>query len=130
MQNLIVSSTIFDRSLKSKEKSQKKRNKRDICKWKFVVIIENFTILQEKIHWIEIEMTPINAELNGEFNDIGLKILIEAIISEENKQKDICKRKFVLITQNFIILREKIHSIFTEITKRITEFNGELKEIC
>ena len=87
MQNLVMSSTIFDRSLKSKEKSQKKRNKRDICKWKIVVITENLTILQEKIHWIEIQMTPINAELNGEFNDIGLKIEIEAKISEENKQK-------------------------------------------
>ena len=32
-------------------------------------------------------MTPKNAELNSEFNEIGLKIEIEAKISEEKKQK-------------------------------------------
>ena len=32
-------------------------------------------------------MTPTNAELNGEFNDIRLKIQIEPKISEKKKQK-------------------------------------------
>ena len=42
-------------------------------------------------------MTPTNAELNGEFNEIRLNIQIEAKITGK---QDIWRRKFVLITQN------------------------------
>ena len=34
----------------------------------------NFTISQEKIHWIGSKMTSGDVELNGEFNQIRLKI--------------------------------------------------------
>ena len=43
MQNSTVNPTIFDWRLKSKRKSQKKRNRKDIWKRKFVFITENFT---------------------------------------------------------------------------------------
>ena len=87
MQNSMVNSTIFDWRFKSKRKSQRKRNKRHIWKRKFVLITENLTILQEKIHSNRIQMTSTNEELNAEFNEIPLKIQIDAKISEENKQK-------------------------------------------
>ena len=96
MQNWMVNLTILDWIFKSKRKSQNKTNKNDIWKWKFVLIAQNFTILQEKIHWIEIQMTPTNAELNGEFNDIGLKIEIEAKIPEEKKDKRHLEEKISL----------------------------------
>ena len=32
-------------------------------------------------------MTPTNAEFNGEFNDMPLKIHVEAKIAEKNKKK-------------------------------------------
>ena len=41
-------------------------------------------------------MTPTNAELNGEFNDIRLKFEIEAKISEETKQKRHLQEKICL----------------------------------
>ena len=41
-------------------------------------------------------MTPTNAEFNREFNDIRLKIQIEAKISEEKKQKAHLEEKICL----------------------------------
>ena len=41
-------------------------------------------------------MTPTDAELNGEFNEIRLKIQIEAKISEEKKQKRHLQEKICL----------------------------------
>ena len=38
-------------------------------------------------------MTPTNAELNGEFNEIRLNIQIEPKIPEEKKQKRHCEEK-------------------------------------
>ena len=51
-----------------------------------MLITKNFTISQEKIHSIRIEITSTKAEFNGEFNEIPLKIEIETKITEENKQ--------------------------------------------
>ena len=50
-----------------------------------------------------IQMTPTNAEFNREFNDIRLKIQIEAKTLEEKKQKAHLEEKICLITQNFTI---------------------------
>ena len=41
-------------------------------------------------------MTPTNAELNAQFNEIRLKIQIEAKISEEKKQKRYLQEKICL----------------------------------
>ena len=84
---LNINSTIFDWRLKSKRKSQKKWNKRDIWKWKFVSITQNLTFYQKKISSITISVTSTKAELNGELNGIWLNIQIEAKIAKENKQK-------------------------------------------
>ena len=45
---------------------------------------------------MKIQMTPTNAELNGEFNDIRLKIQIEAKILEEKKQEADLEEKICL----------------------------------
>ena len=45
---------------------------------------------------MRIQMTPTNAEFNREFNDIRLKIQIEAKISEEKKQKAHLEEKICL----------------------------------
>ena len=86
MQNLLLSSTIFDRGLKSKEKSQKKKRKKNIWKRKFVLITQ-CTISQKQIHSIRIQMTPTNAEFYGEFDELRLKIEIERKIAKEKKQR-------------------------------------------
>ena len=52
-------------------------------------------------------MTLTNAELNGQFNDIRLKIQIEAKIPEENKQKRHLEGKICL---NYT----KFHNFTTE----------------
>ena len=41
-------------------------------------------------------MIPINVELNGEFNDIRLKIQIEVKIAEQKKQKGHLQEKICL----------------------------------
>ena len=92
----MVNSTKFDSRFKSKRKSQKKRNKKDISNRKFRSIAKNFTILQGKIHSIRIQMTSTNAEFNGEFNDIPLKIQLETKITEHNKQKAHLEEKICL----------------------------------
>ena len=46
-------------------------------KRKFRGITKNFRISQEKIDSMRIQMTPTNAEFNGQFNDSRLKIQIE-----------------------------------------------------
>ena len=96
MQNLMINSTIFNWKFKSKRKSQKKTNKQHIWKRKFVVITKNFTISQEKVYSTRIQMTPTNAELNAQFNEIQLTIQIEAKISEEKKQKRYSEVKICL----------------------------------
>ena len=74
-------------------------------------------------------MTPTNAQFNGQFNDIRLKIQIEAKIGEKTKKKDIWKKKFLLIVKNLTISQEKIHSIQIQITGRNAELNGEFNDI-
>ena len=53
-------------------------------------------------------MTGRNAELNGEFNRIRLKIQIEAKIAEKKNKKNIWKRKLI---KNFfwISTKKKFH---------------------
>ena len=48
---------------------------------------KNLTIYQTKIYSMRIQMTPTNAQLNGELNDSQLKIHMEVRIVEEKKQK-------------------------------------------
>ena len=54
-------------------------------------------------------MTPTNAEFNGEFKEIPLKIEIELKITGENKQTAHLEGKFLLVTKNLIITEEKNH---------------------
>ena len=96
MHNSMVNSAKFGWRCKSKRKSHKKRNKKDIWKRKFVLITKNFRIWQEKI-----QLTGGNAE----FNDIRLNDSNR----RKGKKKDIWKREFVLITKNFRISQGKIH---------------------
>ena len=62
---------------------------------------ENLIISQEKIQSIPIEMTPRNAELNGEFNDIRLKIHIEPKIGETKKKTRHLEEKICLYYRKF-----------------------------
>ena len=89
-------STRFDWTLKSNRKSQKKTNQKDTSKRKFVSITENLIILEEKIYSTRIQMIPTNAEFNGEFNDMPLKIYCEAKIAQKNKKKRHLERKICL----------------------------------
>ena len=82
----MVNSIKFNWGLKSKRKLGKKRKKTDIWKRKFRRITKNFGIWQEKIHWIQIEITRRAVEFNGEFNQIQLRIEIEAKIGEKTKE--------------------------------------------
>ena len=54
-------------------------------------------------------MTPTNAEINGEFNDIRFNIQIKAKIAKENKQKRHLQEKICPNYKNFTISQEKIH---------------------
>ena len=47
--------------------------------------LQNFRILEEKIHLIRCEMTEENAELNGEFNSSRLKIQIQVKLEGRGK---------------------------------------------
>ena len=75
-------------------------------------------------------MTEENAKFNGEFIHVCFKIEIKAKIGEKRNKRDIWKRKFLLITQNFTISKEKIHSIQIQITEANVEFNDEFNDIC
>ena len=44
---------------------------------------------------MRIKMTPTNAELSGEFNDIRLKFQLEPKIAEENKQRPHLEEKIL-----------------------------------
>ena len=74
-------------------------------------------------------MTPRNAEFNGEFKEIRLKMEIEVKITEKTKKQHIWKAKFLLITKNFTIFQEKIHSITIEMTSTNAQFSSEFNEI-
>ena len=52
-------------------------------------------------------MTPTNAELNGEFNDIRLKFEIEPKIAQEKKQKAQFEEKICLYYRKFDNFRRK-----------------------
>ena len=49
--------------------------------------------LEEKIQWIGIQMISANAEFNGEFNEIPLKIQIEVKTGDKKEKKRHLKRK-------------------------------------
>ena len=87
MRNSTVNSTEFDQRFKSKFKAEKNKKNKHTCTRKFAKYNEYFTIFQEKIHWIRSEMASGNAELNGEFNQIRLKIQIEMKTEVKKKKK-------------------------------------------
>ena len=87
-------------------KTGEKKKKNDIRKWKFAKYEENFTIWEEKIHSIRFQMTQKNAQFNGQFNRIRLKIQIEVKAREKktfaseklqnmNKISSFFERKFI-----------------------------------
>ena len=129
MYNSMVNSTRFDWRSKSKRKLKKKTNKKDISKREFVLITENFTISQEKIHSNAIPIKPTNAEHNGEFNEIRFNIQIKPKIGEQKKQKGYMQEKIRLKDKSFRNLEDKIHWTQIQMTRRNTEFNGELNYI-
>ena len=52
-------------------------------------------------------MTPTNAELNGEYNDIRLKTQTKAKISEEKKQKRYLHERICLYYRKFDNFRKE-----------------------
>ena len=68
-------------------KMGKKKEKNDISKIKFDQLTQNFTILEEKTHWIRTEIEGENAEFQGEFNEILLKTRIEVKMGEKKENK-------------------------------------------
>ena len=50
---------------------------------------------------MRIQMTPTNAEFNGEFNHIRLRIQIETRMSDEKKQKTRLQEKICLTHTKF-----------------------------
>ena len=68
--------------------------------------------------------------MNGEFNEIRLTILIEAKISEENKQKAHLEEKICLnYTKMHKFLQKKIHSMRIQMTPINAEFTAQFDDI-
>ena len=94
IQEKICHNSITYNEIRSQIELQKKRNKKDI---------QEKICHQRQFYKIYQRMTPTNAEFNREFNDIRLKIQIEAKISEEKKQKRHFEEKICPNYKNFTI---------------------------
>ena len=94
-------SMILDWRFKSKQNLQRKETKKAFARENLEELHKIFEFSQEKIHLMRIQMTRRNGKFNGQFNDIRLKIQIEAKIADENKQETYFKDKICLNDKKF-----------------------------
>ena len=129
MQNSMVNLTIFHWRCKSKRKSEKKRNKKHICKRKFRRITQNWQFDNRKFtQW---EFKSQSETQNSMVNSTIFVWRFRSKRKSERKRnkKHIWKRKFRRITKSLAIWQQKIHSIRVQVTGRNAKFNDELNDI-
>ena len=86
--------------------------------------MQNFTILEEKIHSIRSEKTGENPEFETVMKEIPLKIEIE-----EEKEKNTFERQNLENSQRFHSFRGKIHSIRSQMIGENGEFQSKSTDI-